>query len=242
MVILYDIEHITTYQYANPVTFGEHRAMFLPRSGPVGRLLSFSVKTSLPARIRWLSDALSNNVAVMEFREPGTELTVTFKFRGIHFGAKAVEQFPLEPRAEEVPVQYTPDEWTDLVVYLRPHAEDPDASVAAWAKSFVAGDQDRTTDVLKRMLDTIRDTFTYQAREAEGTQSPGETLRSKSGTCRDYAWLMIETLRRLGFACRFISNTSGPRPIRVTRSCSPTGRPRSCPPCSWRTSGSCSEP
>jgi transglutaminase-like putative cysteine protease len=55
------------------------------------------------------------------------------------------------------------------------------------------------------MLDTFRDTFGYNARDAEGTQSPGETLRSKSGTCRDYAWLMIETLRRLGFATRFVS-------------------------------------
>jgi transglutaminase-like putative cysteine protease len=204
MAVIYDIEHITTYRYANPVTFGEHRAMFLPR--PVlGRILSHSVKTSLPSKIRWISDALSNNVTVMEFSEPGTELTFTFQFRGIHFGGKGVEEFPLEPRAEEVPVQYTPDEWIDLAMYLRPHAEDPDASIAAWAKSFVAGDQDQTIDVLKRILDTIRDTFTYQAREAEGTQSPGETLRSKSGTCRDYAWLMIETLRRLGFACRFVS-------------------------------------
>jgi transglutaminase-like putative cysteine protease len=204
MAVIYDIEHITTYRYANPVTFGEHRAMFLPR--PVlGRILSYSVKTSLPSKIRWLSDALSNNVTVMEFSEPGTEMTFTFKFRGIHYGGKGVEEFPLEPRAEEVPVQYTPDEWIDLAMYLRPHAEDPDASVAAWAKSFVAGDRDQTTDVLKRILDTIRDTFTYPAREAEGTQSPGETLHSKSGTCRDYAWLMIETLRRLGFACRFIS-------------------------------------
>jgi transglutaminase-like putative cysteine protease len=55
------------------------------------------------------------------------------------------------------------------------------------------------------MMDTIRGSLTYQAREAEGTQSPGETLRLKSGTCRDYAWLMIEALRRLGFACRFVS-------------------------------------
>ena len=55
------------------------------------------------------------------------------------------------------------------------------------------------------MLDAFRDAFSYNAREAEGTQSPGETLRSKSGTCRDFAWLMIETLRRLGFACRFVS-------------------------------------
>jgi len=55
------------------------------------------------------------------------------------------------------------------------------------------------------MLDTFHDAFSYKAREAEGTQTPGETLRSKSGTCRDYACLMIETLRRLGFASRFVS-------------------------------------
>jgi transglutaminase-like putative cysteine protease len=54
------------------------------------------------------------------------------------------------------------------------------------------------------MLDVLRGGFRYNARDAEGTQSPGETLRSKSGTCRDYAWLMIEALRRLGFASRFV--------------------------------------
>jgi len=102
-------------------------------------------------------------------------------------------------------VQYTPDEWTDLAGYLRPHAEDPDGSVAAWTKSFVAGDQDRTTDVLRRILKTFRTDFGYRGRDEEGTQSPGETLRSRSGTCRDFAWLMIETLRRLGLASRFVS-------------------------------------
>jgi transglutaminase-like putative cysteine protease len=205
MAILFEIEHVTSYKYANTVTFDTHRAMFLPRPAAQGRLLDWSAKTTLASKIRWVSDTLSNNVTVINFSEPGKELTFTFQFRGMHFGAKGVEAFPLEPRAERVPVQYTPDEWTDLVAYMRPHAEDPDASVATWAKSFVANNQDETTEVLRRMLDTFRDTFRYSAREAEGTQSPGETLRSKSGTCRDYAWLMIETLRRLGFASRFVS-------------------------------------
>ena len=88
---------------------------------------------------------------------------------------------------------------------MRPHTEDPDGILAAWAKSFVAGDQDETLDVLQRMMDAIWNTLTYQAREAEGTQMPAETLRLKTGTCRDYAWLMIEALRRLGFACRFVT-------------------------------------
>jgi transglutaminase-like putative cysteine protease len=205
MAVVYEIEHITTYKYANPVTLGEHRAMFLPRGSHSGRIHSYSVDTNVPSKIHWIMDTLSNNVAVIEFAEPATELIVTCRFQGMHFGTKGIEDFPIDPRAKEVPVQYTPDEWIDLSGYLRPHAEDPDGSVSAWAKSFVAGDKDNTTDVLKRIMDTIRDTFTYQAREAEGTQTPGQTLSSKSGTCRDYAWLMIETLRRLGFACRFTS-------------------------------------
>ena len=55
---------------------------------------------------------------------------------------------------------------------MRPHIQDPDGSVAAWAKSFAADNRGRTTDVLGRMLDVFRDTFSYNAREAEGTQSP----------------------------------------------------------------------
>ena len=205
MAVHFEIRHTTTYKYASPVTFGTHRAMFLPRVAVRGRLLGWSAKTSLPSTIRWVSDALANNITIIELPEPGAELTFDFQFRGVHYGAKGVEDYPLEPRAENVPVQHTPDEWTDISVFLRPHAEDADASVAAWAKSFVAGDRDQTTDVLKRMMDAFHNDFHYNGREAEGTQAPGETLRTKSGTCRDYAWLMIETLRRLGFAARFVS-------------------------------------
>jgi transglutaminase-like putative cysteine protease len=179
--------------------------MFLPRRGASARLLSWSAITNPPSKIHWISDARSNAVTVMEFGEASRELNFTFKVRGVYFGVKGIETFPLDSRAEIVPVQYAPDDWTDLSHYLRPHADDPDASLATWTKSFVAGDKDQTIDVLHRILTTFRNAFTYRSRESEGTQSPGETLRTKSGTCRDYAWLMIETLRRLGFASRFVS-------------------------------------
>lgn len=205
MTVIYDLEHITTYRYANPVTFGEHRAIFLPSLGYAGRVLNYSLEANIPNKTRWLMDTLSNNVAVMEFSEPATELQVTCRVQGEHYGIQKIDDFPLEARAEEVPVQYTPDEWIDLSVFMRPHAEDPDGTLAAWSKRFVAGDQDNTLDVLQRMMDTINRELTYQTREVEGTQTPSETLRFKSGTCRDYAWLMIEALRRLGFACRFVS-------------------------------------
>lgn len=205
MSVIYDLEHTTTYRYRNPVTFGEHRAIFLPSPGYMGRILSYKLETNIPSKVRWMMDTLSNNVALIEFSEPAKELIVTYRVRSEHFGIPTIADFPLDPRAEEVPVQYTPDEWVDLSVFMRPHAEDPDGSVAAWAKHFVAGDQDNTLDMLQRMMDAIWNDLTYQAREVEGTQPPGETLRLKSGTCRDYAWLMIEALRRLGFACRFVS-------------------------------------
>jgi len=205
MAMVGEIVHSTTYKYAKPVTFGTHRAMFLPRRGASARLLSWSARTTPASKIHWITDASSNTVTVMEFGEGGSELTFSFRVRGVYFGVKGLESFPLEARADEVPVQYTPDEWTDLSGHLRPHADDPDGSLAAWTKAFVAGDQDRTVDVLHRILTTFRDGFTYRSRETEGTQSPSETLRSRSGTCRDYAWLMIEVLRRLGFACRFVS-------------------------------------
>ena len=205
MAILFEIRHTTTYNYADPVKFGVHRAMFLPRPASRGRLLNWSAKTNLPSRIRWVSDGLSNNVTEIELDGSGRELTFTFQFKGIHFGGKDVEQFSLEPRAKTVPVQYTPDEWTDLVGFLRPRSEDPDLNVADWAMSFVDDSRDRTIDVLRRMLDAFQGSFSYEARVTEGTLAPGQTLSSKSGTCRDYAWLMIEALRRLGFAARFVS-------------------------------------
>lgn len=205
MAVIYDLEHVTTYSYRNLVRFGEHRAIFLPGAGFVGRILNYTLETNIPSKVRWMMDTLSNNVALIEFSEPAKELSVTYRLRGEHFGIKAIADFPLEERAVEIPVQYTPDEWTDLVVFMRPHAEDPDGKLAAWAKSFVAGDRDDTLDVLQRMMDAIWNTLTYQSREVEGTQSPVETLRLGSGTCRDYAWLMIEALRRLGLACRFVS-------------------------------------
>jgi transglutaminase-like putative cysteine protease len=60
-------------------------------------------------------------------------------------------------------------------------------------------------DFLLRLNGTIHEAFDYREREAEGVQSPAETLRLSSGSCRDYAWLMVEALRHLGYAARFVT-------------------------------------
>lgn len=205
MAVVHEMEHITTYRYRNPVTFGEHRAMFLPRTGYAGRIFSYDIRTNMPSRVRWMSDSLSNSVAIITPGTPDSELVVSCRFTGIHYGVEGTREFELDPRAVNMPVQYSPDEWIDLVSFMRPHSEDPDGEVAAWARSFLQQGPVSTIELLKTIMSTIGTTFTYEAREAEGTQPPEQTLREKHGTCRDYAWLMVETLRRLGFACRFIS-------------------------------------
>lgn len=205
MAVVYDIEHTTTYTYKKPVTFGQHRALFLPRIGHSGRLHSHSITANVPTSIRWIRDALSNSVALIDFLEPSAELAVTFKFRGAHYGAQGIAECPVEPRGQAFPVHYTPDEWTDLAAFMRPHADDLDGSLAAWGRSFLAAAENDTGEVLRRMMDSIRDTCKYEGREIAGTQPPAETLKLKSGTCRDFAWLMIEALRALGLACRFES-------------------------------------
>lgn len=205
MAVVYDIEHRTAYTYKKPVTFAQHRALFLPRVGHGGRLYTYSIAANVPTTIRWIRDALSNSVALIDFKEAAAELVVTFKFRGAHYGAPSIAEYPVEPRGQVLPIQYTPDEWTDLAPFMQPHTDDPAGNVAAWARSFLLDAASDSAELLRRMMDTIRDSFAYQSREMEGTQPPAETLERKSGTCRDFAWLMIEALRTLGLACRFES-------------------------------------
>jgi transglutaminase-like putative cysteine protease len=55
------------------------------------------------------------------------------------------------------------------------------------------------------MCYAIHEGFTYQRRAEHGTQPPFITLRSRRGSCRDFALLMIEAVRSLGFAARFVT-------------------------------------
>jgi len=205
MAVIHEVLHTTTYRYRQPVTFGEHRCIFLPRGSFGGRIFSYDLTTNVEATIRWMNDSLSNNVAIIVPTEPSSELTISCRFRGMHQGVQGSRHFELDPRAESLPVQYSSDEWIDLVTFMRPHADDPDGEIAAWARSFLKGGVTHTVSLLQSIMETIGTTLSYEARETEGTQPPCKTLREKKGTCRDYAWLMVETLRRLGFACRFIS-------------------------------------
>ena len=77
---------------------------------------------------------------------------------------------------------------------------------AAWALQFLdPAETTGTMNMLRAMTRGIRDEFAYTRRVEKGVQTPEETLRSKQGSCRDFAVLMMEASRFLGIATRFVS-------------------------------------
>ena len=82
---------------------------------------------------------------------------------------------------------------------------DPEGALGAWVRQFVDPGGVDTQDLLVRITRAIKTQFAYQARTIHGTQTPTETLELRSGTCRDFALLMIEAVRSLGMAARFVT-------------------------------------
>lgn len=205
MPVRYDITHTTVYSYAQPVSFGEHRVMFRPRESHDLRVLATDLEVSPDADVRMIQDPYSNSVALVQPQGEATELKIVCSFTIEHAHSNNLE-LPLSPAAEFFPFAYSVDERFDLEHYLRPHHDDPEGKLTAWARQFIRTDGPTgTRDLLVHMNQHIRDKFTYAARDEEGTQSPLITLARGTGSCRDFALLMMEAARRLGVATRFVS-------------------------------------
>jgi len=205
MSVQYEIVHTTIYHYQQPVSFGEHRVMFRPRDSHDLRVLATDLQVSPEALVRMIQDPHSNSVALVQPLVSATELKIVCSFTIEHAHTNNLE-LPLSPSAEVFPFAYSLDERFDLEQYLRPNHDDPGGHLTAWARQFIRTDGlTGTRDLLVRMNQSIRDNFRYAARDEEGTQSPQATLKLSTGSCRDFALLMIEAARRLGVATRFVS-------------------------------------
>jgi len=205
MTIKYDIVHTTVYRYRTPVRFGEHRVMFRPRDSHDLRVLATDLQVSPEADVRLIQDPHSNSVALVLPHEPADELKIVCTFTIEHAHSHNLE-LPLAPTAQHFPFAYSVEERFDLEHYLRPHYDDPEGRLTAWARRFIRTDGPTgTRELLVQMNQHIRDHFKYAARDEEGTQTPLETLERGRGSCRDFALLMMEAARRLGVATRFVS-------------------------------------
>ncbi|HYI29623.1 MAG TPA: transglutaminase family protein [Bradyrhizobium sp.] len=203
---LLTIHHKTEYRYDRPVAFGEHRIMLRPRDGHDLRVLANRLEiVPEPMSLRWIHDVFGNSVAIATFDERSESLTFTSTVTVEHSPA---EEFALtaDDPAYFYPFRYGDEEFTDLVEFIRPQYGDPDGELSAWARNFLDGEGPTPTfNILAGMTHGIRQQLTYRKRHEHGTQHPLDTLQTRSGTCRDYALFMIEALRRLGIAARFVS-------------------------------------
>jgi transglutaminase-like putative cysteine protease len=205
MTIL-NVRHKTTYTYRQPVTFGDHRLMSRPRDSHDLRLIETTLVITPPASsIRWMHDVFGNSIAIASFSEPAAELVIESAFRAEHFPV-APQAIFLESFAEKLPFSYSAEDTADLGRTKERHYPDPEHKVDAWAKRMLEKTPGgKTLDVLMAMTTGIKEQFQYAVRDAEGVQRPVETLSLGSGSCRDFAVFMMEAVRSLGLAARFVS-------------------------------------
>lgn len=199
------ITHVTEYRYAQPVTFGEHRLMFRPRDSHDLRLVSAGLRIAPTAQLRWLHDVFGNSVAIASFSEPSDVLRFESEIVLDHFGLSDPD-FPIEEYARTTPFVYDAMEQPDLLADIMRHTGDPQNRVGNWARGFLDADgRMPTVEGLAEINRAIHRDLTYIPRDEHGVQPAAETLRLGSGSCRDYALLMMEAARALGMAARFVT-------------------------------------
>lgn len=200
----FTVRHATTYRYASPVSLGRHKLMLRPRDSHDMRLVAAELTLSPPGQVRWMHDVFGNSVALVDFEQPTTELSIVSTLKIERYGIEG-PAFPVAPEAELYPFIYSSSDRIDLGRLLEQHYPDPSGTLARWADSFVTARPMPTLELLKAINASMKPNFTYTERHELGTQAPDETIEKKSGACRDFAMLMIEAARYLGFGARFVS-------------------------------------
>lgn len=200
-----EIAHRTRYRYAEPVTLGDYRLMFRPRDSHDLRLLHTRLVIEPSAQVRWIHDPFGNSIAIAAFADvPVSLLEFASTIQLEHYGLPP-ELPPIEEYARKLPFSYLSEEAPDLARYVERRYSDPNAIVSSWARRFLEGEGGDTFTALTRMCKGIQEALKYALRFEMGTQEPATTLENGSGTCRDFALLMMEGARALGLAARFVT-------------------------------------
>jgi len=198
------VRHVTTYHYKQPVAFGEHRMMLRPRDDDDQKVLESELRiTPEPSQLSWTQDIFGNHVATARFAGRAAELrfesTIHLDHSPGDFPVADIEDF-----ARTYPFAYAAEDSPDLARFIAPLSPHP--KLDRWAARFLR--DDGSADTRKLLIDltqTIKRDFKHVTRHEKGTQAPIRTLELGSGSCRDLAVLMIEALRSLGIAARFVS-------------------------------------
>jgi transglutaminase-like putative cysteine protease len=200
-----NIQHRTSYHYTLKVPLGLHRLMMRPREGHGLRLESCHFEISLPHRLRWVRDLHENNIGLVDFMEPASDLVIEGRFT-LDVSERNPFDFILLPEAAEYPFSYEKDLLAELLalsqsIYVRDTDRIRDWLAPFWHPGKKVG----TFELLQQLNLQIYRSFRFQRRERKGVLSPAETLENNGGSCRDFATLFMEACRFLGLAARFVS-------------------------------------
>jgi transglutaminase-like putative cysteine protease len=180
--------------------------MFRPRDSFDQKLISSYLRVSpAPKEIRWSHDVFGNCVAEVSFAETAKKLQFETSLLVDH-SPDTEPDFSIDREALSYPVRYSPEEAPDLASTIVQQFPEEADEVQHWAQQFAnASDHPKTANVLMTMCYAIHEAFAYRRRSEHGTQRPLVTLATKRGSCRDFALLMMEAVRSLGFAARFVT-------------------------------------
>jgi transglutaminase-like putative cysteine protease len=204
------IVHSTVYSYRNAVGLMRHRLMLRPDDSHDLRLHHAALDVDpKPSLVHWTHDAFDNSICFLEWPESlrTDRLSIVSTLDLTHHpDGPPLPVYSLDRAAEAFPFPYSQEEIHDLASLAKRQDPDPGGRVKTWARRFI-GDKGRarTLAVMEAMTHAIKAEFCYEARHEEGTQTAAETIALGSGTCRDFAVLMIEALRSHGVATRFVT-------------------------------------
>jgi uncharacterized protein (DUF2126 family)/transglutaminase-like putative cysteine protease len=203
------LHHATDYRYDGPVTLLPHVVRLRPAPHCRAPIESYSLRVQpQPHFIHWQQDPFANYQARITFPKPASEL----KFEvDLIADITAINPFDffVESSAEHFPFAYAPSLRRDLAPYLEVGRTGLQfAALVEDARSHEARSSRRTIDVLVDLNRRVQRSIRYDVRMTPGVFTPDETLQRGYGSCRDFAWLLVQILRNLGLAARFVSGYS----------------------------------
>ncbi len=196
------LNHVTHYKFDRRVAMSPHIVRLRPAPHCRSHILSYSLKVEPEGHfINWQQDAFANYLARLVFPEPATEFKVTVDLV-TEMSVYNPFDFFLEPEGEHYPFQYDEATQLELQPYLVTEPATP-----AFARFLATLDRRRrrTIDFLVDVNQRLQHDIRYLIRMEPGVQTPEQTLVSASGSCRDTGWLLVQTLRHMGLASRFVS-------------------------------------
>ena len=202
MSIYASLYHLTHYTYDRPVTLSPQIVRLRPAPHSRTRVISHSLKVSPGGHfVNHQQDPYGNWMARFVFPEPVREFKIEVDLVADMTVYNPFDFF-VEDSAEHWPFEYPSDLKDDLSIYRTPEAEGPRLAQFIGSIPF---DETRTVDFLVGLNTLVANEIDYTIRMEPGVQTPEETLDKKSGSCRDSSWLLVQVLRHLGFAARFVS-------------------------------------